>query len=758
MPPPAAAPDDRCARPGCGGTIVDGYCDVCGLAPAAGAGSAPPSASGSASGGTPTSARSASVTTAGRGTGVTGSTGITGSTGSTSSRSVRTGSSRSSSRRRGMLGAGLVEVPRVPYRDPASAIMADAVVAESKRFCSVCGEPVGRSRGDRPGRTEGFCPKDGTPFSFTPKLKAGDLVGGQYEVLGCLAHGGLGWIYLARDRNVSDRWVVLKGLLDAGDADALAAAAAERAFLAEVEHPNIVKIYNFVQHDGSGYIVMEYVGGRPLKDILKDRREREGPDAALPLPQVIAYGIEVLRAFDYLHGLGVLYCDFKPDNAIQSEEQLKLIDLGGVRRVDDVDGAIYGTVGYQAPEIADVGPSVSSDLYTVGRTLAVLSFPFKGYTTKWAADLPPRAEVPILARHESYDRLLRRATHPDPDFRFQDASDMADQLTGVLREVLSAEDGEPRPAASTLFGPERFTAGDVFELLLPADAAATLPAPLVESADPAAGFLAGLTALEPERLADALTSAPTRTPEVDLTLARVRIELGDAAGAHAVLDALPQEDWRVGWYRAVAVLAAGNVAEAAGLFDELYTLMPGEAAPKLGLAYCRELLGDPAGAAGLHEAVWRTDRAFVSACYGLARSRLAMGDRAGALRALDSVPRISSHHVAAQISAVNTAVRDRDPAEIGEEDLVGAGARLAALDLDPGRHGLLALGVLEAALDRVRRAGDGTGSVLGTPLTESGLRRKLEETYRSLARLATTRAERHRLVDQANAVRPVTVI
>jgi serine/threonine-protein kinase PknG len=71
---------------------------------------------------------------------------------------------------------------------------------------------------------------------------------GQYEVLGCLAHGGLGWIYLAKDRNVSDRWVVLKGLLDTGDVDAMAAAVAERQFLAEVEHPNIVRIYNFVQH------------------------------------------------------------------------------------------------------------------------------------------------------------------------------------------------------------------------------------------------------------------------------------------------------------------------------------------------------------------------------------------------------------------------------------------------------------------------------------------------------------------------------
>ena len=122
-----------------------------------------------------------------------------------------------------------------------------------------------------PGRTEGFCAKCRNPFSFTPKLQPGDLVANQYEVAGCLAHGGLGWIYLARDKNVSDRWVVLKGLLNTGDADALAAAIVEQQFLAQVEHPLIVEIYNFVTHEDAGYIVMEYVGGTSLKQILKER-------------------------------------------------------------------------------------------------------------------------------------------------------------------------------------------------------------------------------------------------------------------------------------------------------------------------------------------------------------------------------------------------------------------------------------------------------------------------------------------------------
>ena len=256
----------------------------------------------------------------------------------------------------------------MPYRDPASAVLADPQVPENRRFCASCEQPVGRGRDGRAGLTEGFCRNCGTRFSFSPKLEPGELVAGQYEVLGCLAFGGLGWIYLARDRNVSDRWVVLKGLLNTGDADAMAAAVAERQFLAQVEHPNIVRIYNFVQHadrrtgESAGYIVMEYVGGKSLKQILQDARRSGG---SVPVAHAIAYAIEVLPALGYLHDRGLVYCDFKPDNVIQTEEQLKLIDMGGVRGIDS-DGPIYGTVGYQAPEIGTDGPSVSSDLFTVG--------------------------------------------------------------------------------------------------------------------------------------------------------------------------------------------------------------------------------------------------------------------------------------------------------------------------------------------------------------------------------------------------------
>ena len=233
---------------------------------------------------------------------------------------------------------------------------------------------------------------------------------------GCIAHGGLGWIYLAIDRNVHNRWVVLKGLVHSGDADAMATAAAEALALAEVEHPNIVRIHNFVEHKDSegttvGYIVMEYVGGTSLKQI---RKAHNGP---LPPDQAVAYIVEIAPALGYLHEEGLAYCDFKPDNVMQSDEQLKLIDLGATVAMDDDDAVIYGTRGYQAPEIAWTGPTVATDVYTVGRTLAVLVMDFPQTTVHRSPARPD--DVPVFAKHESLYRAILRATDTDPAKAFR---------------------------------------------------------------------------------------------------------------------------------------------------------------------------------------------------------------------------------------------------------------------------------------------------------------------------------------------------
>jgi serine/threonine-protein kinase PknG len=770
-----------CARPGCTGTIEDGFCTVCGMAPApvsnSVAASAPPPQAAAPPQSAPVSRSNARTNPlSGAATGRTTGSPLSvrsARSGSTSLGSTRTGSGRTStSTRRGRLGAGLVEVPSVPYQDPAAAILANPEVAERKRFCSNCGQPVGRGRDGRPGRTDGFCRNCGAAYSFTPKLVAGDLVGGQYEVLGCLAHGGLGWIYLARDRNVNDRWVVLKGLLDTGDSEAMAAAVAERRFLAEVEHPSIVKIYNFVQHPDPrtgtmvGYIVMEYVGGQSLKD-LRSVRDENGQLIPLPLGQAIAYALEVLPALGYLHGLSLIYCDFKPDNVIQSQEQVKLIDLGAVRHMDDDESPVYKTDGYCAPELATEGVSPGTDLYTVARSLAVLTFNFD-YLGKYAERLPDATDVPLLARHGSYYRLLTRATDPDPNARFESAAEMVDQLTGVLREILSTEDGQQRPASSTLFSPERAVFGaDPDRWPDPPDAAsvvAALPVPQVDTTDPAAGLLATSAATDPGAVIASLSAASLNTLEVRLRIARARIEQGDLHGAARDLDEIAASDpgdWRVTWYRGLVALIAGRAADARILFDLVYGWLPGEQAAKLALAVAEETAGNLGGAARYYESVWRTDHGYVSAAFGLARVRLLDSDRVGSVAVLESVPASSSHHVTAQLAAIRAGMYGGAKVEITEGDLITAGARLEAVELDAERRARLSIEVLEAAAKWVGRTSRPANSVagkriLGCTLTEKDLRLGLERCYRSLARLSASAEARIALVDRANAVRPVT--
>jgi len=692
--------------------------------------------------------------------------------------SRRTSSNRRSLSRGG-LGAGLIDLTREPLRDPATAVLADPKVSESRRFCGRCGKPVGRGQDGSPGPVEGSCPNCGARFSFRPGLSTGDVVDDRYEILGCLAYGGLGWIYLARDRHVSDtvsdRWVVLKGLINTHDVHAMAAAEAERRFLVGVDHPNIVKIHDFVRHPDPGtgtvvgYIVMEYVGGRSLRDILLDHRPVGGPREALPLAQVIAYGVEILPALGYLHDRDLLFCDFKPENVIHAEEQLKLIDLGAVRHVDDYVSVVYGTPGYQAPELMRRGPSVATDLYTVGRSLAVLSFDFTGFTTRYADRLPEPADVPLLAREESYHRLLRRATHPDPDRRFRSAAEMREQLLGVLREVLSAGDGTPRPAPSAEFTPEVRAFGaeaGIVDRVRPltgfdgAAVAAALPRPQVDTADPGAGFLATLSATDPEELVRALDAAPEGSVEVALRLVRARIERGNLAGAATDLDKLAADDptdWRVDWYRGLVALVAGRPDDARSAFGTVYDALPGEPAPKLAAAAAAEWSGDLEVAARLYERVWRADRGYVSAAFGLARIRLQDGDRPAAVTVLDEVPDSSSYHGAAQVAAVRARLTG-SPATLTEIDLLDASARLERLPIEPGQKARLTVEALETALAWIT-AGPAAGPVcmLGHELTERGLRLGLERAYRLLAKAADDPYTRTLMVDRANACRPRTL-
>ena len=280
-PPPPVPVPGACGETDCDGTIVDGYCDTCGTAPASVTG--------------PLHSPSASTVSA---------------SGRTSSRSVRTRSGSARSAARGRLGAGLVDVPPVPRVDPAArraaptpgarAPTASAASAASRSAAAATGGPAA---------TEGFCPQLRHPVLVrAPAAGRATWSPASTRWSGCLAHGGLGWIYLARDRDVSDRWVVLKGLLDTGDPDAHGrrdrrAPLPRRGRAPQHRQDPQLRRAPRPRDGDPGRLHRHGVRRRHSrsKEILPRPPRRDGRRDPLPVAQAIAYALEMLPALGYLH-------------------------------------------------------------------------------------------------------------------------------------------------------------------------------------------------------------------------------------------------------------------------------------------------------------------------------------------------------------------------------------------------------------------------------------------------------------------------
>ena len=727
---------EKCQRAGCTGVIVDGLCEECGRPPL---GKSVLNASAVAS------ASSSRTGTSGSTSGVS-YTGYSGTTGSARTGSRRHGSSSNRfSTRRKALGGGLVTLPPEPSQDPLKLVMANPEVPERKRFCPNCQTKVNRS--------SGFCPQCGIEYNFAPQLKTGDVIHGKYEIKGPIAFGGLGWIYLGWDKVLS-RWVIMKGLLNAKDEAAAAAAVTERQFLAAVKHPKIVGIYDFVQHGTEGYIIMEYVSGRAIQSIRKER----GP---LPVEEAISYIMGILPAFTYLHEHGLVYCDFKPENFMLEDDDVKLVDMGGVRHIGDPNGDIFGTRGYMAPEAAN-DPIAVSDLYTIGRSLATLVMEFK-YMTDYENSLPPPTEQPVLAENEALYRFLLRATHIDPDQRFQTAEEMGDQLYGVLREIVALK-SEPKPAESTVF---------TYDNLIDAEDVAGTRAPEVRllpmlKMDPTDAAASDLLRLA--RIADHQKRAATiqevvkkygkRSVEARLWYVDALIAADDYDAANKLLDTLAAEDefnWKVPWYRGKLRLAAGKAAEARNEFDKVYFEMPGEVAPKLAIGFAAEQAGDIPIATAFYARVAKTDPNNTTAVFGLARCLRDEADFAGAATALEMVPLSHSLYTQSRIALANVLMDDE--AHMDTAHLDRAAQTIAAISTESETLHLLSAKLLSQAVALIaagKLSPDHSRTLLGNAVAEADLRTGAESAYRKAARYAADSTEKIALIDSANEIRPVT--
>jgi eukaryotic-like serine/threonine-protein kinase len=273
------------------------------------------------------------------------------------------------------------------------------------------------------------------------------LLGGRYELDGIVGRGGMAEVYRARDIRL-DRVVAVKTLREdlARDQTFQARFRREAQSAASLNNPSIVAVYDTGEDNTGGshvpYIVMEYVDGRTLRDLLRDDR-RLLPERALEITD------GVLRALDYSHRNGIVHRDIKPGNVMLTRGgQVKVMDFGIARAVSDAQATmtqtaqVIGTAQYLSPEQAR-GERVDarSDLYSTGCLLYELLTgrpPFLGdspvaiaYQHVRENPIPPSRidpEVPPWA-----DAIVLRAMAKDPRDRYQSAAEMRTDIQRALQ-------------------------------------------------------------------------------------------------------------------------------------------------------------------------------------------------------------------------------------------------------------------------------------------------------------------------------------
>ncbi len=271
---------------------------------------------------------------------------------------------------------------------------------------------------------------------------ANNIIANRYEVFKHIGQGGMADVFLAMD-TILNREVAIKILKSELCADPVSLVRFEREAQAAttLSHPNIVEIYDVGDYKGRRYIVMEYVPGRTLKQVIRSRGSLEA-DEAIDIEK------QLVSAVSKAHHKGIIYRDIKPQNIIvKSDGSIKILDFGiaiakGNVQVTQANN-VMGSVHYLAPELAKGKPaSVQSDIYALGIVLFEMlsgDVPFKADSAVQVALMQMRNEMPSIRSinpsiPQSIENIITRATVKDPQKRYKSCVDMLDDLRTCFRK------------------------------------------------------------------------------------------------------------------------------------------------------------------------------------------------------------------------------------------------------------------------------------------------------------------------------------
>ena len=281
------------------------------------------------------------------------------------------------------------------------------------------------------------------------------LVGGRYRVVRKLGGGGMADVYLCEDLTLG-RQVAVKVLLQRylGDPTFVERFRREAKAAAGLNQQNLVSIYDWGEVDGTYYIVMEYVEGETLKDLIRRRGRLSGNES-------VAVAMQLLAAVEFAHRSGIVHRDIKPQNVMLDRGgTVKVMDFGIARAGDSgmtEAGSILGTAQYLAPEQAKGHPvDERSDLYSVGVVLYEMltgTVPFKGDSAvtvalKHVNEVPREPSELVPGMPYALNQIVLKAMAKDPADRYQSAAEFA-------RDLRAAREGGPVQAAAYDAGSER---------------------------------------------------------------------------------------------------------------------------------------------------------------------------------------------------------------------------------------------------------------------------------------------------------------